>query len=168
MRVYRVTVTSPSSAHRITSAEKLAKALEARRQGSTLDECAQLAGYSSKQAVSRALLRHYRALTKENFAQAALARAEEMERLDYLLQSVWPLVDPESPAESVDTADRLRAVDRVIKIIRVRSHLLGLNQPKRRTVERQSAGDFDLARLGPAEIDQLHSLLRKAQTASPS
>lgn len=117
---------------RIKWAERERRALELRKQGMTYDKIAQELGFanrsSARDCVQRCLARTVREPADE-------VRQLECERLDALLQALWPRA-MEGNTRSVEVA--LQVMDR-------RARLLGLDMPERKVVEVLTADVVDRA-----------------------
>jgi AraC-like DNA-binding protein len=105
---------SKISPRRIDSQERVAKALELRKAGETLQQIADQLGYANPSAVYAAIRR-----TLDQIVVPAVEeyRKMELERLDALQLAVWPA------ARRGD----YQAIDRVLKIMERRARLLGLD-----------------------------------------
>lgn len=139
-------MTGKSAPGRFAARERVALALQLRRDGATFDQVAAHIGpdgrrlYSSKQAAARAVLRELRRIPKE---QADEARALELGRLDALHRAVWP--EATTPAGPVRCGEcdvqvkcpecgrgahrgpNLHAANTVIRVSERRAGLLGLD-----------------------------------------
>lgn len=99
-------------------------AVSLRLAGMTYAQIAEHAGYSHASAARQSVLR---ALEKVEAEQVADLRMLENARLDRMLAAVWPTVV--ARAEEVLLEDRLRAVDRALRISERRARLNGLDAP---------------------------------------
>ena len=108
--------TPVTSRKRIYITEKMAKALELRKEGKSLAEIATELGYKSKQAVHEALKS---ALDRTLRLPADEVRELDLQRLDALLAGVW--------AKAI--AGDLQAINAVLRIMERRAKLLGLDAP---------------------------------------
>lgn len=104
----------PTTAARVTAAEKRRKALELRKAGATYEQIAQEVGFAHKGNAHRAVA--------EAIASIPRADAEELvaittARFDALILGLWP------KARAGDTA----AAREVLRVERDRARLLGLN-----------------------------------------
>lgn len=101
---------------RIESMEKQAQALTLRKAGVSVTAIAEMLGWNSHQAASKAI---YAAL-KRNIREPAQEMIElELARLDDMLKAIAPHV----------AAGNLTAIDRALKIQERRARLLGLDAP---------------------------------------
>ena len=103
---------------KLTAAQKKARALELRQQGSTFAEIASHCGCGVTRAYQY-VDGELRKLAKQSEESATLLRTLESERLDRLQASIWEQAE----------AGELRAVDRIIKIMERRAKLFGLDGP---------------------------------------
>lgn len=113
---------------RIVIQERRAQALELRRAGASLRKIGGLLGVSAKQ-IQRDLQATLEGMNEENSQTAAFNRALELERLDAMLLSLKPLLEP-----GEDKHPHMHAIDRALKISEQRSKLLGLYMPIKQDV----------------------------------
>lgn len=107
-----------SDARSTTACERRALAFKLRKSGHTFQEIGAQLGITG-QGAHGIVWRELKRLTKEIEADAVGMRALELERLDALVRATW------SKAENGDLA----AIDRLLKISKRRSELLGLDAP---------------------------------------
>ncbi len=100
-----------------TAVARQVRALELRRDGLTYELIAQALGYAQPAGAFRAVRRGLLVTLRE---PAEELRTLELARLDSLQEALW--------TDAVD--GNLSAVDRVLKIMRRRASLLGLDAPK--------------------------------------
>ncbi len=110
------------SKHRLAALDREVAALDLRRAGCTYDVIARRLGYSNRSGAWHAVRAGLTATLQE---PADALRAMELERLDRLQVAIWDKA----------TSGNLRAVDRVLTIMKRRSALLGLDAPRRHHVE---------------------------------
>ncbi|MFH8581707.1 hypothetical protein [Streptomyces zaomyceticus] len=150
-----------SKAHQADTAGRRADLIRLRRQGVPFDDERILGlGYASAGAARKDLVRALDANRKEETAEAAVYRQQESERLDALLEAVWPqatekrsVFDKEGQwvGEGVD----VRAVDTVLRLIDRRAKLLGLDAPAAVELSGPGGGAVRLERVNLAELNQL-------------
>lgn len=105
-----------STAKGIERTERMAKALELRRQGMGLADIAKELGFKDASGVYYAIQRALKKIIQE---PAEAVRKLELERLDKMLLGLWPQA----------TKGQWQAVDRVLSIMERRAKLLGLDAP---------------------------------------
>src|SRR5687768_2470886 len=110
------------SKHRLAALDREVAALDLRRAGCTYDVIARRLGYSNRSGAWHAVRAGLTATLQE---PADALRALELERLDRLQFGIWDKA----------TSGNLRAVDRVLTIMKRRSALLGLDAPRRHHIE---------------------------------
>ena len=108
---------------RIHIQERRQHALDLRRRGASLRTIGAQLGVSAKQ-IQRDIQAMLGAMSEENAEEAASYRALELERLDTMLLSLRPLLEP-----GENQPPKLKAVDRAIRISDQRCKLLGLYMP---------------------------------------
>jgi hypothetical protein len=111
--------TTPAAIER---AKRRGQALELRAAGRKYREIADALGYSSPQHAHRDVKTELDALVKE---PAMDVLAEELDRLDKMLQGLW----------SEARRGNIHSVDRVLRIMERRARYLGLDAPDRVAVE---------------------------------
>lgn len=123
-----------TSAAKARTLDRQKQALELRRMGKGYIEIAAHLGMSKSQAhrLVRAGLEDARA---QIGAEANELKAEELSRLDAMLQGVWP--DARKGGQG--------AIDRVLKIMERRSKLLGLDAPEKREHAGSGGGPIPIA-----------------------
>lgn len=122
------------------------KSLTMRLQGMQLREIAAIVGVSAQ------IVQHdIKLLINANMSEQDIntARALEEERLDKLLQTATKIAEGRGDPEL-----RLKAIDRIIRIVNQRSTLLGLNAPVRHDVQVSERTQQDL---------ELEEMIREAQ-----
>lgn len=107
---------------RIANTDKQRQALELRTAGMQYEEIAVQVGYANRGAAHNAVKGALKATLKE---PAEYMRQLEDDRLNRLLQSVWPQA----------IAGELAAVGMALRIIAARRELLGLDAPKEARIE---------------------------------
>ncbi|MER8003035.1 hypothetical protein [Streptomyces sp. NPDC095613] len=112
-------------------------------------------GYTSRGAASKDFIRALTERRDEQAAEASVYRQEENERLDALLESVWPSATSRSGGEGeVD----LRAVEAVLKIMDRRAKLNGLDMPVKTELSGPNGGSIPLGDAGATELERLMGL----------
>lgn len=104
----------------LTPVERQAQAVQLRKAGHSFDEIAQRLGYAGKQGAHKAVMTALRKMLQEPTDEL---RALELERLDSMLNALWPGImrqDAYTP----------RAVEVALKVMDRRAALLGLDAPK--------------------------------------
>lgn len=91
-------------------------------------------GYSSTAAARKDLIRALEQARDEQAAEVSVYRQEENERLDALLEAVWPEAQ----------AGELRAVETVLKLMDRRAKLNGLDMPAKNEVSGPDGGAIPL------------------------
>lgn len=139
-----------SKAEQAEVAARRVQLIRLRRQGISFDDPRVLAlGYSSRGHASKDLIRALQERRDEQEAEVSVYRQEENERLDALLEAVWP---------DAQTGD-LRAVETVLKLMDRRAKLNGLDMPVKAEVSGPEGGALAL---GPVNLAQLHKLIGTA------
>jgi hypothetical protein len=136
--------------------------LRLRRQGVRYDDdrIGEL-GYSSPSAARKDLQRALEAHRAEEAAEASLYRQQENERLDELLEAIWPRATTPSPVfdkegEVIDNVLDVRAVDTVLRLMDRRAKLNGLDMPTKAEVTGADGGPLQM---GPATSAELEALI---------
>jgi transposase-like protein len=113
---------------RITARARETAALEMRRQGQSYEKIAHSLGVTVSGAW-RAVQRAYQRTVREADEAAEFNRALDLQRLDAVLEVIWP-----------DVMDRrLGAVDRFLGILDRRARLLGLEAPQKQEMNIEEA-----------------------------
>lgn len=102
---------------RITAAERQRRALQMRKSGSTFDQIAKAVGYSNESGARKAVFTALKKLVQE---PAEELKKLELERMDVMIQSLWPDVLQGKP----------RSIEVALKVMDRRAALLGLDAPK--------------------------------------
>ncbi|MFB7359597.1 hypothetical protein [Streptomyces gardneri] len=150
-----------SKAHQADTAARRADLIRLRRRGVPFDDSRILAlGYASPGAARKDLVRSLETNRNEEAAEVSVYRQQESERLDALLEAVWPqatekraIFDKEGQwvGEGVD----VRAVDTVLRLIDRRAKLLGLDSPAAVELSGPGGGALRLDHVNLAELNQL-------------
>ncbi len=141
------------------------KLLELRREGVPYDDQrVEDLGYSSPNAARKDLVRALEAHREEESAAVGVYRQQENERLDALLQALWPQATQEHPVcdkEGNVTHHEIdvRAVDTVLRLIDRRAKLNGLDMPVKAEVSGPSGGPV---RLKASSVAGLMDLINTA------
>lgn len=106
---------------RLVAADRTVSAMRLRQAGYTFDQIARALGYSNRSGAWHAV---QAGLTHTLREPAEDLRQIELERLDEMHEGLW--------AKAI--AGDLKAVDGVLAVMRRRSRLLGLDQPRRQVV----------------------------------
>ncbi|MEU6979583.1 hypothetical protein [Streptomyces sp. NPDC046371] len=119
-------------------------------------------GYATPGAASKDLIRALKAHRDDAAAEASVYRQQENERLDALLDAVWPQATEERPVygkdgEFIGHAVDMRAVDTVLKLMDRRAKLNGLDAPVKTEVSGPGGGAVRLDHVGLAELNKLIS-----------
>lgn len=118
----------------VNAAHRASLAVQLRAQRLTFDEIAKRTGYASPGACRNAIQRELERTVSTNVDEL---RIEELDMLNRLHASVWPLAVPDGDTRILDTDDEdtkkrkkvhLFAVDRIIAISERRARLMGLDQ----------------------------------------
>lgn len=123
-----------TSPKRVEVAQRRAQAIALRQAGLTYQIIAERLGYKTPAAAAQDVQRAMRGLVDQ---PAKELRDLEASRLDALQVSLW------TQARRGD----LGAVDRVLRIMRQRAELLGLNAPTRHEVDATATFDAEIERL---------------------
>ncbi len=122
------------SHQRLCAKERQQRALALRRAGHSYDSIAQELGYRDRSGPYRAVAQALEVAVMEEVQQL---RVLESQRLDALLEAVWP-----QAAQGV-----LPAVDRAVRILERRARLLGLDAPQQNEVLTIDRIDNEIERL---------------------
>ena len=109
-----------TSERRLSAAEKQVEAVSLRKAGHTIDEIAARVGYSGKSGAYKAVMSALRKTLQE---PADELRTLEVERLDAMLNALWPTIIAQGRGTP-------RAVEAALKVMDRRAALLGLDAPK--------------------------------------
>lgn len=147
-------------ASNIETAEKMAEALNMRKEGCTFEAIAKRIGYHDASGASKLVKRAMDMTIQE---PADEVRRVELERLDMMLKALNPRIKAGEP----------RAIEVALGIGDRRSKLLGLDAPTKmetdsRSLQVQLPHGMDLSQLSEAEIKTLHGLRQKALVAGDS
>ena len=123
------------------------EALKHRAAGLNYRQIAEVTGVSPATAMKR-VHSAMAELKRDNLAEAELLVTLELERLDNMLNGLWPA------AFAGDCA----AVDRVLRIMERRAKLLGLDAPAKAVIENTDGG--------MATIEELNRMFNKAMAES--
>lgn len=162
-----------SRAEQALVAERRRNLARLRRQGVRFDDDRILTlGYSSASAARRDM---NRALTKnrdEEALEVATYRQQENERLDELLEAVWPRATQPSPvfdkegnvvAEAID----VRAVDTALRLMDRRAKLNGLDMPVRTEISGPDGGVIPFSGSELSELEALIAISGQAEADVP-
>ena len=116
-------------ARSVEHVEKQAEALRLRKAGKTFEQIAQALGYTNRGTAYQLVMQALKATIQE---PADDLRKLEAERLDALLDALWPTA----------IAGKWLAVDRCLAIMDRRAKLLGLDAPQRRIIETYTRDAF--------------------------
>ena len=136
---------SKSSLRRIQAAEKQCQALELRARGKTFLQIAEELGYKGKQAAYAAVKR---AMGKLVLEPAEDLKKIDLERVDLAMTQVIPLIY----LSGVHADIRLKAVDRLIKLIELRAKLCGYMAPLQLEHSGRVGHDVTFTKLPPREV----------------
>ena len=144
-----------SKAEQAEVAARRVQLIRLRRQGISFDDPRVLAlGYSSPGHASKDLIRALTQRRDEQAAEISVYRQEENERLDALLEAVWPDALTGDP----------RAIETALKISDRRAKLNGLDAPVRTEL---SGPDGGAVPLGSGALDELNKLIGIAGQTGP-
>ncbi|MFD5899154.1 hypothetical protein [Streptomyces sp. NPDC060366] len=149
-------------------AKRRAELIRLRRQGIRFeDERIQSLGYTSRQSASKDFIRALEERRDDQAAEASIYRQEENERLDALLEAIWPRATEPTPVykdgEEVGAEIDLKAVDTVLKLMDRRAKLMGLDMPQRTEL---SGPDGGAVPFGTGSLDELNALIGYAGQSS--
>ncbi|MGW5529399.1 hypothetical protein [Streptomyces xanthochromogenes] len=152
-------------AQQAETAERRRELVRLRRMGVAFDDDRILSlGYSSRNHATKDLVRALQEHRDEQAAEVSVYRQEENERLDALLEAVWPRATQPSPifdregmqiGEEIDT----KAVDTVLKLMDRRAKLNGYDMPVKAELSGPGGGSIPL---GPVTGAELRSLIQTA------
>lgn len=143
---------SRTSVRRLAAHERQIRALELRRQGKSFPEIARELGYRGVASAYDAVMGALRATLREPAEQV---RALELERLDIMLNAVWPA------ALEGDIA----AQQQVLRLMDRRARYLGLDAPQRIDIEARIRAKAEQLGLDPdAAVAEAARILREAKT----
>lgn len=126
-------------------------------------------GYGSRQAATKDFKRALEERRDDQAAEASVYRQEENERLDALLEVVWPKATEPSPVRDkegnlVGEEIDLKAVETVLKLMDRRAKLMGIDMPLRTELSGPDGGAVPFASGSLTELDQL---IKAAGQTSP-
>ncbi len=113
---------STTGAINLAAADKRRRALELRLAGATLEQIAQQVGYKTRSGVSDAIKTALRLSLQE---PAEELRAVESARYEQMLKVLWPRI----------LRGELDAFPHVLRVMKQRAELLGLNEPVRVNIQ---------------------------------
>lgn len=122
----------------ISAVEKQRRVLELRKTGMSFSKIAALVGYKSLSGCHAAFQKALRSTIQQ---PADEVRKLEVERLDALLEALWP--------EAL--GGNLHAVDRVLMVMQRRASYLGLDAPQKVDVEHRIRAAAEAEGLNPDE-----------------
>lgn len=163
-----------SKAEQAEVAERRVKLIKLRRQGISFDDERILAlGYSSRGAASKDFVRALAQRRDEQAAEASVYRQEENERLDALLEAVWPRATTPSPLFDKDgniigKELDMRAIDTVLKLMDRRAKLNGLDTPVRTELSGPDGGPLALSSASPDDLAALIAATSRLDQDTPS
>lgn len=144
-----------SKAEQAEVAARRVDLIRLRREGVSFDDPRILAlGYSSRGHASKDLIRALQERRDEQTAEVSVYRQEENERLDALLEAVWP---------DARTGD-VRAIDTVLKLMDRRAKLNGLDMPVKSEVSGPDGGSIPLG----GTLAELNALIATAGELGPA
>jgi hypothetical protein len=161
-----------SRAQRAITAERRAQLIRLRLEGVAYDDDRILRlGYSSSRSASKDFIRALEERRDEQAAAASVYRQQENERLDALLEAVWPAATTPSPIYAKDgtyigEAVDMKAVDTVLKLMDRRAKLNGLDMPVKAEVSGPDGGPLQMGPATSAELEALIGLGRGSPTAT--
>lgn len=115
---------SKTSVRRIEAVEKRRRALELRKAGATYATIAQTLGFASHAGAYKTVMIAFAEIKAEHVEEV---RTLELLRLDQMLIAIWPKISE----AGVTLADRVRAIDAVLRIMDRRAKMLGIDAPTR-------------------------------------
>jgi hypothetical protein len=161
-----------SKADQAEVAARRIELIKLRRAGAPFDDPRILAlGYASRGAASKDLIRALKRRRNQEDAEVSIYRQQENERLDALLEAVWPratnpVYQPEPTEDDPDPEPKFdsKAVDTVLKIMERRAKLNGYDMPARVEASGPNGGPLMLT---PATAADLHRLIGLAGDPDP-
>lgn len=148
--------------------------LKLRREGVRYDDQrVEDLGYSSPGAARKDLVRALDVHREEEKAEIGIYRQQENERLDALLEAVWPRATQPSPVldkegEVVDHALDMRAVDTVLRLMDRRAKLNGLDMPVKTEVTGAEGGPLALSTADPDKLAALMAATSRLDSDQPA
>lgn len=142
-------------------AERRKDLIKLRLEGVNFDDPRILAlGYSSRNHASKDLIRALEERRDDQAAAASVYRQQENERLDALLEAVWPRATTPSPVFDKDGMQiseelDLKAVDTVLKLMDRRAKLNGLDVPVKTELSGPGGGAVRFSATTAAELNAL-------------
>jgi hypothetical protein len=113
-----------TSENRLAAHDRKLRALELRKHAMTYPEIARELGYAGPSGAYQAVIGALRETLREPAEQV---RTLELERLDAMLEAVWPAA----------VAGDLKTIDAVLRLMDRRSRYLGLDAPARIDIEQR-------------------------------
>lgn len=127
-------------------------------------------GYGSRQSATKDFKRALEERRDDQAAEASVYRQEENERLDALLEVVWPRATEPTPVfkdgEEVGSEIDLKAVETVLKLMDRRAKLMGIDMPTKAEVTGAEGGPLQMGSATAAELEVLIGLSRGAPAVS--
>ena len=150
------------------------KLLKLRREGVRYDDerIADL-GYSSPDSARKDLKRALEAHRDAEAAEASLYRQQENERLDALLEAVWPRATTPSPVfdkegNVISHELDMRAVDTVLRLMDRRAKLNGLDMPAKTELTGAGGGPLAVSTADPEKLAALIAATSRLDSDSPA
>jgi hypothetical protein len=109
---------------RITAAERRRQALELKKGGATYDVIARTVGYRSASGAHQAVAEALKQIRGEHVDEV---RTIELARLEQMQMALWPAI----AATTTPLAERVKAIDSVLRIMARRAAMLGIDAPFR-------------------------------------
>jgi hypothetical protein len=138
--------------NRLARADKARKAVELRRTGASYDAIAGQLGYANRSGAWKAVQQALKRSVRES---GDAVRQLENDRLDRLLLSLWKRA----------LEGDLEALDRVLKIMKRRAELNGLDAPKQLALQ---MSDEELDRAIEGELERLAKGSQSAAAGAPA
>lgn len=156
----------PTRAQAVGIAERRAKAVQMRIEGSSFKAIAEDLGYKTASAASQDVGRALEQAVAEQTRSVEAYREEELQRLDALLAEAWAILkrdhvtvshgkliyDDRTGQPLLDDGPTLQAIDRILKIQERRSKYLGLDAPTKVEAITIDSLDAEIAKLA-AELE---------------
>jgi hypothetical protein len=162
-----------SKAEQALVAERRRNLARLRRQGIRFDDDRILSlGYKSASAARRDMNRMLTKNREEEGLEVATYRQQENERLDELLEAIWPRATTPSPVYDkegvlVDHVLDVRAMDTALRLMDRRAKLNGLDMPVRTEISGPDGGAIPFSGSELSELEALIAISGQAEADIP-
>jgi hypothetical protein len=129
-------------------------------------------GYPSRQSATKDFKRALEERRDDQAAEASVYRQEANERIEALLEAVWPRATEPTPifkdGEEIGSEIDLKAVETVLKLIDRHAKLNGLDTPVRTELSGVDGGPLALSNASPDELAALIAATSRLDSADPA